>query len=317
MSEPVDRARGTGLLIIGESLVDLIAEAGSNVFTARAGGSPFNVALGVARLGQPVTFVTEYGDDHCGRILATALAADGVAVRQVRRPTSIAIATLDTSGSATYDFRFEWGLGVDGEIPVRGPFAGLHVGSLACVVEPGRHAVLAAATEAHGLGMAVSYDPNIRPALAPERSVARGIVEQFVAVATVVKASVEDVEWLYPGENPVHRLHQWAAEGDRLVVLTDGPRGCTAVTSSGEVWVPASPVTVVDTIGAGDSFTAALLAHLQTSGELQAAPHLSEDRVRDALAFASRAAAMTCSRAGAYHPSVADLEGYQTQEGKG
>jgi fructokinase len=301
--EPIDKQ----FLVIGESLIDLVADPRSNSFTAHAGGSPFNVAVGLARLGQRVTLVTEYGEDHCGRILAARLEAEGVRVRRTRHTTSIAIAALGPGGAATYDFWFHWGLGVD-DIRVRGPFAGVHIGSLSCLVEPGRHATLAAATEARRLGMAVSFDPNIRPSLAPERSAARRIVESCMAVATIVKASVDDIEWLYPDEDPVDRARGIALSGERLVVLTDGARGCITFASGSEVSVAAPRVAVIDTVGAGDSFTAALLAHLQTDGALHQAPGLPTDRLRAGLEFASRVAALTCTRAGAYQPSPADLQ---------
>jgi fructokinase len=296
-----------GILVIGESLVDLVADPGSDVFAATAGGSPFNIALGLARLGQPVTLVTEYGDDHCGRILAARLAAEGVRVQRTGQATSIAIAALDPAGAATYDFWFRWGLR-PADVQLPDSIAGLHIGSLACLVEPGRHAVLTAATEARRRGVPVSFDPNIRPALAPEPSVARPIVDAYLAVSAIVKASVEDLAWLYPDDDPTDWARRMAVTGDRLVVVTDGARGCTAFASGNEVSVDAFPLPVQDTIGAGDSFTAALLAYLRSSGTLARAPGLPADHLRAGLEFASRAAALTCTRAGAYHPSMADLD---------
>jgi fructokinase len=298
-------------LVVGESLVDFITDAQAESFTARAGGSPCNVALGMAHLGHAVTLVTEYGDDLCGRILASLLSARGVDVSRRRHTTSIAFSALDTGGAAaSYDFWFHWGLRAD-DHHIQGPFAGMHTGSLSCLVSPGRTAVLAIATEVRRQGIAVSFDPNIRPSLAPRRSVARRIVEQFVAASTIVKASNEDMAWLYPGEDPKPRLRRWAADGEHLIVLTDGPRGCVAFTSAHEISVPAHPVEVVDTVGAGDSFAAALLGHLETTGDLQTAAKLPARRLRLALEFASRAAAVTCARAGAYQPSLADVEGLQ------
>jgi fructokinase len=298
---------GPDFLVVGESLVDFIADTQSNVFTARAGGSPFNVACGMARLGRAVTLVTEYGDDHCGRILASLLSASDVHVSRRHHMTSIAIAVPGPSGDASYDLSFHWGLGTK-DLHIQGPFAGMHTGSLSCLITPGRRAVLTIATESRRKGIAVSFDPNIRPSAAPPRPVARRIVEQFVAAATIVKASDEDLAWLYPGEDPQRRLRDWAADGDHLTVLTKGPRGCVAFTAAYEISVPAYPVNVIDTIGAGDTFSAALLAFLLSTGDLQTAPALPANRLRLALEFASRAAAYTCARAGAYSPSLAELD---------
>jgi fructokinase len=289
--------------------MDFITDAQTAAFTARAGGSPFNVALGIAQLGHAVTLVTEFGDDHYGQLLASLLAEKGVHVSRRRHTTSIAIARLDRNGAADYDFWFHWGLRAEDHQPL-GPLAALHTGSLSCLVAPGRQAVLTMATEARRRGIAVSFDPNIRPSLAPRRPAARGIVEQFVAASTVVKASVEDMTWLYPSEDPKVRLRRWAADGGRLVVLTDGPSGCHAFTSTVEISVPAHPVNVIDTVGAGDSFTAALLTFLHATDDLKSAPTLPGNRLRVALEFASHAAALTCGRAGAYQPSLAELQHY-------
>lgn len=299
-------ADGT-FLVIGESLVDLIADSTPGTFTARPGGSPFNVAVGLARLDQRVSFVTQYGDDALGRILNATLTANGIQAKSSPHPTSIAIATPDPNGSASYDFRFEWRLSGDAvDLPTNA--ACLHTGSLASVVEPGRKAVLAAVQRARIAGLPVSFDPNIRQSLTPDRTAVRTAVEEIVAAATIVKTSIEDINWLYPEDDPIQRTHRWAADGSRLVVLTRGPLGSIGFTKRQRVAVQASPTRVADTVGAGDSFTAALLSHLATTGSLRSAANLTAARIRDALEFASRASAITCAHTGAHGPTLRDIQ---------
>lgn len=294
-------------LVIGESLIDLIAEPEPGTFTAHPGGSPFNVAVGLARLGRPVTLATEFGDDHFGRLIDLRLRHDGVAVRRRTEPTSIAIAALDPAGSAEYDFRFSWRLDADTVGPIEAA-ACVHTGSLACVVEPGATEVLAAVRAARRRGVTISFDPNVRPSLAPERRVATAMVEEFVAEATIIKASIEDMTWLYPDVEPIESCQRWAAGDDRLVVLTQGADGCVGMTSKNVVTVPAQRVPLADTVGAGDSFIAALLAHLQVHDALAAPARLDLDAMRDALEFATWAAAITCEHVGAYSPTADEIQ---------
>ena len=299
-------AAGGQFVVIGESLVDLVADVRPGRFSAHAGGSPFNVAIGLARLGHAVTFVTEYGEDPFGDVVDSHLRASGVRAVVHRRPTSLAIAAPDHDGSASYDFRFGWLLGRR-DIAVAGGTACLHTGSLAAVVEPGRRAVLAAVRAARRAGIAVCVDPNIRPSFGADRRVVRAAIEELVEAATIVKASAEDIAWLYPDDDPVQRMRQWAAGSGRLAVLTTGADGCVGLVGSQVISVAANPVSVADTVGAGDSFTAALLANLAATDMLRVAPTLPADRVRGALEFAIRAATITCGRTGSYAPSIEDL----------
>jgi fructokinase len=305
MSEHPGPEREPGFLVIGESLVDLVTVPGSDTFTAYAGGSPLNVAVGLARLGRPVTLVTEFGDDHCGRLIGRRLRDSGVTVRRNVQPTSIAIAALDDAGSAEYDFRFGWRLDAAHVGPLSTAVC-LHTGSLASLIEPGAAGVLAAVREARRHGLAVSFDPNVRPSLTPDRAAVAAKVEEFVAEATIVKASSEDATWLYPGSDPLESARRWA-RGGRLVILTMGARGCVGLTPAHAVAVPAQPARVADTVGAGDTFTAALLTHLQVRGALAAPENLTPDEIRGALEFATRAAAITCENRGAYAPTEAEL----------
>jgi fructokinase len=148
-------------------------------------------------------------------------------------------------------------------------------------------------------GIAVSFGGD--------RRVVRAAIEELVEAATIVKASAEDIAWLYPHYDPVKRMRQWAAGSGRRAVLTTGADGCIGIVGSHVISGAATPVSVADTVGAGDSFTAALLANLAATDTLRVAPTLPADRIRDALEFAIRAATITCGRTGSYSPSIEEL----------
>lgn len=275
-------------LVIGEALVDVVrTSAGAE--TVHPGGSPLNVAVGLARLGVPTTLHAALGDDAHGRLVAGHLAASGVTVTAStvgRAVTSVAHATLDASGAARYDFRLAW----DPEVVDVAGFGLVHTGSIGAALAPGADVVEEALRRADGL---VSFDPNIRPALMPEHPAALARVERLVALADVVKASDEDAAWLYPGMPIADVLAHWAGLGAAFVVITRGGDGAEALAPSGAVHVDVPPTAVADTIGAGDSFMAALLAGVLERGF--ADPETT-------LAFAARCAAITVSRPGADPP---------------
>ncbi len=283
----------TSALVIGEALVDVVRR-GADAPVAHPGGSPLNVAVGLARLGIPATLHSSFGADAHGLAIAEHLAASDVAVTATTvgtDPTSVAVATIGADGAATYDFRIAW---EPAPVDPAG-FDLVHTGSIGAALEPGATVVEAALAAAAGL---VSFDPNIRPALLPPAEVARERVERLVGLAQVVKASDEDVAWLYPGDAITTVLERWRALGPRLVVVTRGGGGADALTAAGALHVDVPPVTVADTIGAGDSFMAGLLADLLRNGF---------DDPAASLAFAARCAAITVSRPGANPPWTAEL----------
>ncbi|MFG6199663.1 PfkB family carbohydrate kinase [Nonomuraea sp. JJY05] len=212
-------------LVIGESLVDLIGSPDARRFSAVAGGSPLNVAVALATLGQPVRFASEMGDDFFGDLLRDHLGRHGVGPAEIvpSAATSLAFARIGEGGSASYDFRFDWRF--SGPVSLDGVTC-LHTGSLATLVEPGaRHVreVMRAAAEA---GIVVSYDPNIRTSLIGDRASALTSVEDCVRLSRLVKVSAEDLAWLYPGEPGLDAARRWAAwPGKRLVVVTRGGDG--------------------------------------------------------------------------------------------
>ncbi|MFJ8312959.1 MULTISPECIES: carbohydrate kinase [unclassified Streptomyces] len=315
------------VLVIGEALVDVLVPPGGGR-TARPGGSPANVALGLGRLGHRVRLATRIGDDPLGKEIHARLAGSGVALTDgsvTDGATSTATARLDAGGSATYDFDIRWDPVPDAVLPA---FTGvpnhLHTGSVAATLRPGADLVLAAVREARGPAT-VSYDPNLRPALLGSPAAERSRVEQLVSLSDVVKASDEDLAWLYPGRAPADVAREWATGGPALVVLTLGGDGAHAYWRRGHVEVPGRRVDVVDTVGAGDAFMAGLLSGLMVRGLLGAghgpghgerarrtldratAGPLPAPELTAALSLAAGVAALTCTREGADPPTLASL----------
>lgn len=259
------------LTVIGEALVDVVQR--SSGLEAHVGGSPLNVAVGLARLDHPVQFIGRYGRDAYGDSVAAHLRSSSVMVPLPpdEKPTSVATAQIDDDGAATYAFDLAWELpGLAGRLPLmlQGSTL-LHTGSIATFLEPGAAEVLAAVEHAHP-SSTISFDPNCRPSIITDVEYARTQAERFVVLSDVVKASDEDLEWLYPGVDPVESARRWltlgGAEGPALVVVTRGSRGPWGVTRAGETQVPAPSVNVVDTVGAGDSFMAGLLSAIVDHG---------------------------------------------------
>ncbi|MEV7662761.1 carbohydrate kinase [Paenarthrobacter sp. NPDC089316] len=305
------------LTVIGEALVDVVQR--SSGIEAHVGGSPLNVAVGLARLDHPVQFIGRYGRDAYGDSVAAHLRSSSVMVPLPpdEKPTSVATAQIDDDGAATYAFDLAWELpGLAGRLPLMLQGATLlHTGSIATFLEPGAAEVLAAVEQAHP-GSTISFDPNCRPSIITDVEYARAQAERFVALADVVKASDEDLEWLYPGVDPSESARRWLSlggeEGPALVVVTRGARGPWGITRAGETQVQAPSVDVVDTVGAGDSFMAGLLSAIVDHGldgaqnreELRAMPAETLAAIMD---HATRAAAITVSRAGANPPTRAEL----------
>jgi fructokinase len=307
-------------VVIGEALVDLVGQRGSRTLVAHPGGSPANVALGLARLGDPVTLMTRLGKDAFGEMISTHLQSSGVRVdagRDDGAKTSLAVASL-AAGVATYDFRIEWDIGTLAPLPVETRC--LHTGSLATVLEPGRADVEDLMAREHQRGrVTISYDPNVRPALlgTPER--ARPGIEHLVTLSDVVKVSDEDLHWLYPGRPDEEVARDWLARGPVLVIVTRGGQGVYAVTAGLEVRRPATPVDLVDTVGAGDSFTSGLLdglrrADLIGSERREKLSAVDESSLVSILDDASLVAAITCSRPGANPPTRAEVEAAKSQQ---
>jgi len=285
-------------LVIGEALIDTVD---GNV--EHVGGSPLNVAVGLAKLGRAVDFLTHIGDEAPGRRITEYVESAGAqlvpgSVTAARTPS--AVATIAADGSAGYAFDLEWELS---GIPEVAPPLFVHTGSIAAVREPGCLAV-AALLDAYRISATVTFDPNVRPSLIVDRDQARERIEHLVERSDVVKASDEDLRWLNPKQPPELTARTWLATGPAIVVLTMGDRGSMAFCAAGEARVAARQVRVVDTVGAGDAFMVGLLDTLWSQdllGGMQrgALREIGLDALTTALEAASLAAASTVSRAGA------------------
>lgn len=301
------------VLVVGEALVDIVLADGRDP-VEHPGGSPANVALGLARLGRSTSLLTRVGEDERGRSVLDHLRASGVDVLPASLtpgPTSTARATLDPQGVASYEFELDWRLPEDTGLDALPPFRALHTGSIAAFLEPGGDQVLDLVRQARGR-MTVSYDPNARPRLMGEQDAAGQRVETIVGLSDLVKVSDEDLEWLCPGEAPEDVAVRWLALGPAVVVVTRGGEGAIARCAAGRVAVPGRRIDLVDTVGAGDSFTSALLDHL-AGADLLGAERLDALRgvelgtVEAMLHHAVQVSAITCSRPGADPPRRSEL----------
>ncbi|MFD3663854.1 carbohydrate kinase [Streptomyces sp. NPDC058659] len=300
-------------LVIGECVADIVrAPAGSGAADrVHPGGSPANVAYGLARLGGDVTLLTQLADDPSGRLIEDHLKGAGVRIALGGTParTPSAVVGLDDRGRATYAFDIAWTL--EAGKPADASPSHVHIGSIAAVTAPGADTVLAE-TERLRDRATVSYDPNVRPELMGEHPEAVARVERCVALSDLVKASDEDLAWLYPGEDPRTVAARWLTLGPAVVLVTRGADGSLALTRRDTVAAGAPAVSVVDTVGAGDSFMSAVLDTL--AGQDRAAlDALSAEELAGLLARAGAAAAVTVSRAGAQPPDRAELDAAQEE----
>ncbi|MBM7469041.1 fructokinase [Microbacterium keratanolyticum] len=299
------------LVVIGESLVDVIVEP-SGTRTARPGGSPMNVAIGVARLGIEATLITAFGGDAYGALVREHIEREGVELLnggREERATNEAIATLGADGAATYVFRLENHVQDAAALLTEREITHLHVGSLTAITDEEWVGTLAAVNAARS-SATVSYDPNCRPDFGVSVDDARTRVEAFAAASDIIKASDEDLIWLYPGEEFDVIAKRWLAGGARLVVVTQGDGGPVGYTTGLRVSVATPRIDVTDTVGAGDSFMAAMLAWCDDHRMLGHGAHtpLGADDLGHLLGFAARAAAITCTRVGANPPTRAELD---------
>ena len=300
--------------VLGEALLDMVQPGPGTTYVARPGGGPFNIAIGLQRLGHPTALLARMSRGGLGTIVRRHAERNGLDLTtcvDTDDQTTLAFASLDESGRASYDFYVrgtaDWGWTVEELATVPSGTQLFHTGSLAAILLPGAQVVLDTVQRLYADGETVlSFDPNVRPALAGPHDEALLRVERFVAAAHVVKASDEDLEWLYPGADHLEVARRWATRGPHVVVVTRGPDGCVAVTSAGKAFERAGRhVEVVDTIGAGDAFESGLLSGLVDAGGTspEAVAGLDDTGIGRALDRAILTSAMTCQRSGADPPS--------------
>jgi fructokinase len=291
-------------LVVGEALIDVVMRGG-RTFGEHVGGSPLNVAVGLARLGRRVDFLTWIGDDERGRRIAEHLRDSGARLADgsvAAARTATALATLDDNGSATYLFDIEWRLPAP---RVTAPLV-MHTGSIATILEPGCVDV-AALIDAQSPHATITFDPNVRPPLIDDPNAARVRIEAVVARADVVKASDEDMRWLEPGTPPEDVAARWLSTGPAIVAVTLGSHGAFAISADAAVRIPAHPTEVVDTVGAGDAFMTGLIDALWSRDLLGAENRdalraIKSDGLRRVLDISALSSALTVARAGADLP---------------
>lgn len=305
-------------MVCGEALMDVFAAGDTPTGTlldARVGGSPFNVAVGLARLAQPVAFLGGVSRGFLGERLMRALAEESVDTSFIARtdaPSTLSVVGLDAQGVPSYAFYGERGADRQlhpADLPPPGTaLQALHVGSYTTVTEPIAGTLAALVEREHGRTL-ISYDPNIRLNVEPDVGRWRHRLQWMLPRCDLLKISEEDLGLLLPGSTLDGFATTALGQGVKAVVVTRGEQGARAWTARASATVPGVPVAVVDTVGAGDTFQAALLTWLAERGSVSAAAlaALQGEELGTALQFAARAAAITCSRRGADMPRRSDL----------
>jgi fructokinase len=336
------------IAVIGEALVDLVAAA-DGTLSARPGGGPYNTARTIGRLGGQASFLDSMSDDAFGRLLRAGLAESGVTLGipgLTRAPTSLAVASITVGGGASRRSATEGGApeggAPEGDAPegsaeyrfylagtstaaveysdlaaaIPKDVAAIYAGSFALILEPAATSVERLLLDATGLpGPLVIIDPNCRPGIIPDRDAYLARLARIISRVHIIKASTEDLAYLYPGQPAGAAACQLLAAGPALVLVTDGPRPARAFLAGSpagpvrEIATPIPPVTVVDTIGAGDAFGGAFVTwwirNARTRADLA-----SPDLVGTALRIAAEVASLTCTRPGADPPRAADVPAF-------
>ncbi|HEY3293321.1 MAG TPA: carbohydrate kinase [Candidatus Nanopelagicaceae bacterium] len=297
--------------VCGEILIDVLPQ-GSLV-----AGGPANTAMALALLGKDVEFIGVISTDEYGDLARRKFSEDGVSISHVldsAKPTAMAKVSVDEEGIASYVFSIDGTATFDFNgtwlpDPSRAKPALLHIGSLATIVEPGAKELYEWAMRV-GEFAPIVYDPNVRPAYLSDRDRYHESVEDWISIASVVKASEDDLTWLYPGTDIVAIAKAWITSGVDIVVVTKGAKGLMAVTSEEVVEVPGLSVGVVDTVGAGDTVGAIISKAILENG----LENLRGKVLREALDCAALAAAITCSRAGMQPPTKSELEARRIEQ---
>ena len=310
-------------LVCGEALFDFFSEddasglASKMNFKAIAGGSPFNVAVGLRRLGVDSALFAGLSTDYLGRRLQQVLQEEGVRADYLvdfAAPTTLAMVAVGANGSPHYSFRGEGcadrQLRLE-HLPELGPqVRGLHIGSFSLVVQPIADTLLALVGRESGKRL-ISLDPNVRLNPEPNIDLWRSRIAELVELADLIKVSDEDLSLLYPEQDPQRVIESWLTHRCQLVFLTRGGEGASVFSRAHGSWsVPACSVTIADTVGAGDTFQAALITWLteQQLDSVDGVQRLTREQIDAMLKFAVQAAALTCSKTGPDLPYRHQLE---------
>lgn len=306
------------IVCCGEALIDMLprtSKDGAAVYQPFNGGSIYNTAIALGRLGIITGFFSGISTDLFGDSLKAGLTASNVDLKYAKiwdRPSTLAFVTLD-SGQARYSFFDENSAGrmlTRTDLPkLSSDVNALHFGSISLISEPGA-STLEFLMEREANGRVISLDPNIRPNMIKDRSHYLTRINRMIALCDILKISDEDVMWITGKTELAAAARKWLNAGAKVVVITRGENGVEAFTKGLSIKQPSVNVKVVDTVGAGDTFTAGFLASLQRAGKLTkaAVSYLDETSLRNATSYAARAAAVTVSRAGANPPWVHELQ---------
>jgi len=310
ISAEQERVAGVDVLVAGEALIDFVQTplGDETGFVPFPGGSPLNVAVGLARLGVSTGFLGRLSNDLFGEVLLTRLRQNGVDLRYVEHgdgPTTLAFVVEKPDREPVYAFYANGAEDrqLDTEsLPERFPstLRAIHFGSYSLAIEPIGAALTSLMVREHGRRL-LSLDPNVRPSIIEDLDLYGRKLQHWIGLCDVIKLSRADAEVVWPGSDPVELAHRWLEGGPRLVVITGGREPVIGITCSGAVEVAVPPVDVVDTVGAGDAFTSGLLAWLHQTAHLEreSLDLLTSDELVAGLAFAARVAAVTCTRRGA------------------
>lgn len=309
-------------VVCGEALIDIFVEndaqstPGQFPLQACVGGSPFNVAIGLSRLGQESSLLTGLSNDMFGKRLSSVLSKEGVSqelIAEKNLPTTVAFVEKDEEGVPTYSFYGEGtadrslqleDVDLGGEIPVA-----IHLGSYSIVSQPTADSLLALVKKYSGKCL-ISLDPNIRAIVEPDMKVWQKRVEELVRLSDVVKVSDEDLELMYPDLQPEEVVKSWLATGLKMVVLTRGGEGSSLWSSQAHIDIKNPKIKVVDTVGAGDTYQAALLDSLGNLIKLDGenwSDQLTAEKLQQIGNYSASAAAITCSRQGADLPTKSEV----------
>jgi fructokinase len=308
------------ILCCGEALIDFVPLEGGIGYRPLPGGSIFNIAIGLGRLNTPVGMFTKISTDFFGQLLVDYLHENGVSTKYLLRedgPTTLAFVSLPGEGKYEPKYVFYANQATDRsltseEIPQVLPeeIVGLHFGSISLVLEPGATA-LETWMQRERRNRILSLDPNVRPTLIRDRERYRIRFEAWLEAVDILRLSLADLEWLYPGTDPEPLIHRWLEIGPAVCILTRGESGAWAYTARGETAnVSAPSVEVADTVGAGDTFLAASLSYLHQNGKLENRDillNLSSNELTECLSYGARAAAINCSRPGANPPYLYEM----------
>lgn len=304
-------------LLCGEALMDMLPRKladGGEAYLPVPGGAMYNTAVALGRLGEETGFFSGVSTDLFGQQLIDHLEASGVSTDYCARsanPTTLAFVKL-TDGIAKYSFMDENSAGrmlsLEAIPDIPDSVQALHFGAISLVQEP-CGAVFEALMERVHQSAVISLDPNIRPSFITDEPAYRQRLNRMIAMSDIIKVSEEDLEWLAPDGQFEQVAHDWIDGGAAIVTLTMGADGTRCITPSLDIQVAVTPVEVVDTVGAGDTFNAGFLAGLRESGVLTKAQlkTIDQDSLRSAMEYGSRVAAYTVGQAGANPPWRKDL----------